>query len=278
MDSGGDDEQSFTLVQVEDLEQEVIRNQEEKQREKLTAAIQKKQAKVQLTSKAKDKKGVKSGVPIEPPASEVPMDAPIETKREKLIRIGKINYFDEENADLADFGEEGQGLELTHSDAEIDQEAYDDADLQMYLNRKTKWARKRFMRRKGDGIEPTEAELQSEEFARSDNDLSLFNDFKLPFDIRSSLFEYQKACVRWLWELFNQEVGGVLGDEMGLGKTVQIISFLAGLAFSKKLKGPILVVVPATYLTILKVRVLQQWVKEFHKWWPPMRYLLCSYA
>lgn len=57
---------------------------------------------------------------------------------------------------------------------------------------------------------------------------------------------------------------------MGLGKTIQMIAFLAGLGFSKKLKGPILIVCPAT--------ILKQWVKgtpslilEFHKWWPPFR-------
>ena len=54
-----------------------------------------------------------------------------------------------------------------------------------------------------------------------------------------------------------------LGDEMGLGKTIQIISFLAGLHYSKKLNKPIIVVAPAT--------VLRQWVNEFHRWWPPLR-------
>jgi DNA excision repair protein ERCC-6 len=50
---------------------------------------------------------------------------------------------------------------------------------------------------------------------------------------------------------------------MGLGKTIQVISFLAGLGLSMKLKGPVLIVCPAT--------VLRQWVQEFHKWWPPFR-------
>jgi DNA excision repair protein ERCC-6 len=50
---------------------------------------------------------------------------------------------------------------------------------------------------------------------------------------------------------------------MGLGKTVQVISFLAGLHYSKKVTKPIIVVCPAT--------VMQQWVNEFHRWWPPLR-------
>lgn len=89
------------------------------------------------------------------------------------------------------------------------------------------------------------------------------NGYRIPGDIYPSLFDYQKTCVQWLWELHQQNVGGIIGDEMGLGKTIQIISFLAGLHYSGKLTKPILVVTPAT--------VLKQWVNEFHKWWPPLR-------
>lgn len=48
-----------------------------------------------------------------------------------------------------------------------------------------------------------------------------------------SIFRYQQTGVRWMWELHCQQAGGILGDEMGLGKTIQIISFLAGLSYSK---------------------------------------------
>ena len=43
---------------------------------------------------------------------------------------------------------------------------------------------------------------------------------------------FQKTGVSWLWELHQQQAGGIVGDEMGLGKTIQMISFLAGLATS----------------------------------------------
>jgi len=89
------------------------------------------------------------------------------------------------------------------------------------------------------------------------------NGYKLPGDIYPSLFDYQKTGVQWLHELYTQQVGGIVGDEMGLGKTIQIISFLAGLHYSKKLDKPIIVVCPAT--------VMKQWVNEFHRWWPPFR-------
>jgi DNA excision repair protein ERCC-6 len=94
-------------------------------------------------------------------------------------------------------------------------------------------------------------------------DTEFNNGYKIPGDIYPLLFDYQKTGVQWLWELYTQQVGGIIGDEMGLGKTVQIIAFLAGLHYSKKLTGPIIVVCPAT--------VMKQWVNEFHRWWPPFR-------
>ena len=87
--------------------------------------------------------------------------------------------------------------------------------------------------------------------------------FRMPGDVYPSLFDYQKTGVQWLWELYQQRVGGIVGDEMGLGKTIQIISFLAGLHHSNKYPGPIIVVCPAT--------VMKQWVNEFHAWWPAFR-------
>ncbi|KAI9709692.1 MAG: hypothetical protein M1820_003094 [Bogoriella megaspora] len=94
-------------------------------------------------------------------------------------------------------------------------------------------------------------------------DAEMEGDFRIPGDIYPSLFDYQKTGVQWLWELYSQQVGGIIGDEMGLGKTIQVISFLAGLHYSKKLTKPIIIVCPAT--------VMKQWVNEFHRWWPPLR-------
>ncbi|KAM0800026.1 DNA repair protein-like protein Rhp26/Rad26 [Usnea florida] len=94
-------------------------------------------------------------------------------------------------------------------------------------------------------------------------DTEFEGSYRIPGDIYPSLFDYQKTGVQWLWELYSQRVGGIVGDEMGLGKTIQIIAFLAGLHYSKKITKPIIVVAPAT--------VMKQWVNEFHTWWPPFR-------
>ena len=96
---------------------------------------------------------------------------------------------------------------------------------------------------------------------RADTDLG--SGYRIPGDIYPSLFDYQKTGVQWLWELYSQQVGGIIGDEMGLGKTIQAIAFLAGLHYSKKITKPIIVVAPGT--------VMKQWVNEFHTWWPPFR-------
>lgn len=85
----------------------------------------------------------------------------------------------------------------------------------------------------------------------------------IPSSLWEQLYSYQHGGVRWLWDLHNQAVGGVLGDEMGLGKTLQIITFLAGLHSSGILKSAALICVPATLLT--------HWIGEFHRWYPPMR-------
>lgn len=95
------------------------------------------------------------------------------------------------------------------------------------------------------------------------SDTEFNGGYRIPGDIFPSLFNYQKTGVQWLWELYSQQVGGIVGDEMGLGKTIQIISFLAGLHYSKKLTRPVIIVAPAT--------VMKQWVNEFHTWWPPFR-------
>lgn len=97
------------------------------------------------------------------------------------------------------------------------------------------------------------------------------NDFKVPHKIWSQLYPYQQACVKWLWQLHQACVGGIIGDEMGLGKTIQVIAFLAGLKCSKvdnfretfKTLGPTIIICPAT--------VMHQWVAEIHKWFPPLR-------
>ncbi|KIW20257.1 hypothetical protein PV08_00832 [Exophiala spinifera] len=150
----------------------------------------------------------------------------------------------------------------------------DDGNEAVYRSRVKKWALRRRRARKHvlgaeaneitedddpDTITKEEAHLPHPEIP----DTVFDQGYKLPGDIYPSLFDYQKTGVQWLYELYTQQVGGIIGDEMGLGKTIQVISFLAGLHYSNKLTKPVIVVCPAT--------VMKQWVNEFHRWWPPFR-------
>lgn len=156
-------------------------------------------------------------------------------------------------------------------DEKIDFSKIDDGDESAYQRRLSDWverrsrARQQKQERDGQPADASEDTGEREWYKPSPDqpDHHFENGLKLPGDIYPSLFDYQKTGVQWLAELYSQGVGGIVGDEMGLGKTIQLISFVAALHYSKKLTRPVLIVAPAT--------VLQQWVSEFHRWWPPLR-------
>ncbi|KAI5950222.1 rhp26 [Candida theae] len=164
---------------------------------------------------------------------------------------------EEEMADQKD-DEEEEIEEESVEDEEI--RNIDDGNESYYKKRLSNWVKKRSSLRKVDDSTDNKEWFKPHPTIP---DSKLNESFKLPGDIYPSLFDYQKTCVQWLWELYSQKTGGIIGDEMGLGKTIQIISFLAGLHYSGLLDKPVLVVVPAT--------VMNQWVNEFHRWWPPLR-------
>ncbi|KAM3606079.1 uncharacterized protein V6R79_010359 [Siganus canaliculatus] len=146
-----------------------------------------------------------------------------------------------------------------------DKKCKDDGDVEYYRQRIRRWKRQRLRER--------EERREIGEEVSDDSDEEFDEGFKMPGLLWKKLFKYQQTGVRWMWELHCQQAGGILGDEMGLGKTIQVISFLAGLSYSKLRTrgsnyryaglGPTVIVCPAT--------VMHQWVKEFHTWWPPFR-------
>ncbi|KAI5285389.1 hypothetical protein KEM54_000613, partial [Ascosphaera aggregata] len=156
----------------------------------------------------------------------------------------------------------------------------DDGDERIYTQRVETWTRKRSEARERAlrAAEQPQSEhvsvpqdLTDSEAAQAEwllphpntADSTLDGGLLIPGDIHPYLFDYQKTGVQWLWELYQQKVGGIIGDEMGLGKTIQVIAFLASLHHSAKLNDPVIVVCPPT--------VMKQWVNEFHQWWPPLR-------
>lgn len=94
---------------------------------------------------------------------------------------------------------------------------------------------------------------------------------QVPASINSRLLEHQREGVKFLFNLYKNNHGGILGDDMGLGKTIQAIAFLAGV-FGKdsdpdltspqgnqvEKKGPVLIISPSS--------VILNWESEFSKW------------
>ncbi len=114
-------------------------------------------------------------------------------------------------------------------------ETIDDGDRDLYIQRLQAW---QDSRTKSD----TDLDSKYEE---------LDGGLRVPLRIWKNLYHYQKVAVQWMWELHQQDVGGILGDEMGLGKTIQLCAFLASLSYSaKKMRqcrlGPVLIVCPTT--------------------------------
>ncbi|KAI9343810.1 SNF2 family N-terminal domain-containing protein [Pilaira anomala] len=194
----------------------------------------------------------------------------------------KVSSSDEEDDEYKDDEEEEEEEEeestLLDSDDEFDlsdkkkrsvkklDEIYDDDGSETnYQKRLNDWIQQRQIMR--NQVTHSDNDLEEEIFKAHPNfkDIEFDNGLRVPGELWDCLFDYQKTCVQWLWELHCQKVGGILGDEMGLGKTIQVIAFLSSLYYSKILGPgqPSIIVCPAT--------VMKQWVQEFHKWWPPLR-------
>ena len=77
-------------------------------------------------------------------------------------------------------------------------------------------------------------------------------------DGNSSLKEYQKEGVNWLFYCWTNRINNILADEMGLGKTIQTIALLNHLFTELNLAGPYLILCPLT--------LLANWKSEFEKW------------
>ncbi len=90
-----------------------------------------------------------------------------------------------------------------------------------------------------------------------DNMYYLPEGFCLPSETYDNLFPHQRIGIQWLYSIYRENKGGVLGDDMGLGKTVQICAYLKGLFDSDQIKK-VIIVVPAT--------MKSYWHAELSKW------------
>ena len=74
---------------------------------------------------------------------------------------------------------------------------------------------------------------------------------------------YQLTGLNWLIQLRKHSTNGILADEMGLGKTVQAIAMLVYLMEKENVRGPHLIVIPAS--------TKDNWAREFNRWAPGLR-------
>eukprot|EP00249_Psilotum_nudum_P023073 c28741_g1_i1 orf=351-3611(-) len=94
---------------------------------------------------------------------------------------------------------------------------------------------------------------------------------QVPASINSRLLEHQREGIRFLYKLYRENRGGVLGDDMGLGKTIQTIAFLAAILqksdFEHGLDGHIMKAIPQNpVLIICPTSVIRNWDHEFQAW------------
>ncbi|KAL1876784.1 DNA repair protein rhp26 [Paecilomyces lecythidis] len=212
-----------------------------------------------------------AGEQLDVPASD-------EDESADYVDVGETEALSEEDGEYVSEEVERPGRKRKQpvSDETEDLRGVDDGNEKIYQSRLQKWVQRRSAARKraidsGRTMIP-ETDDEERNFSQQDEwfmphptvpDAEFDGGYRIPGDIYPYLFDYQKTGVQWLWELYQQQVGGIIGDEMGLGKTIQVIAFLAGLHHSNKLTKPVIVVCPAT--------VMKQWVNEFHRWWPPFR-------
>ena len=86
-----------------------------------------------------------------------------------------------------------------------------------------------------------------------------------PKGLTITLRDYQKFGLNWLMFLREFHFGGILADDMGLGKTIQTLSLLLKLKEQRKLKKPILLIVPTS--------LLGNWKAEIEKFAPALKYI-----
>lgn len=105
-----------------------------------------------------------------------------------------------------------------------------------------------------------EAAEKQKEIVNEYGTVEVENIEEQPKILKAQLKEYQFKGLKWLANLYNQGLNGILADDMGLGKTVQSISLLAYLYESKNLTGPFLVVTPTS--------TLPNWASELERFLP----------
>ncbi len=87
-----------------------------------------------------------------------------------------------------------------------------------------------------------------------------------PAGLQATLRHYQIEGLSWLQHLGQHRLGGVLADDMGLGKTLQTLAHIQLEKEARRLRQPVLVVVPTS--------LLHNWQAEAERFTPDLRVLV----
>ena len=89
-------------------------------------------------------------------------------------------------------------------------------------------------------------------------------ELSIPKGLNADLRSYQMEGVKWMYRLYEAELGGILADDMGLGKTIQVLAYL--LAIKEHNNHPLsaLIVVPTSLLV--------NWQEECGKFTPGLNF------
>lgn len=188
------------------------------------------------------------------------------------------------------------------TDATADAVQFEDDILGLIARHKSAIAN-RAPPRVNDVKKEKDASESPEDSAEEAKDLVLSENGKLPVvrvpaTLSAKLFDYQREGIRFLYNLYISNRGGILADDMGLGKTIQTICFVlaikagqaANLSFfnhaysshssssstssvngedslDKEAIGKLFApVAPLPVLIIAPASLLQHWHREFYQW------------
>jgi DNA excision repair protein ERCC-6 len=196
-------------------------------------------------------------------SEQIEEEAVDEAELEDLEKYEDKDEFAQEESEL-DFDEEDQPKKKRKTpkvEAKTEEETFDDGDEKRYQSRLSAFLDSRQVEYT---IDDDLMQLTKDTISNHEQ-VELTKGYSMPKNMHDQLFDYQKTGVRWLYELYKQGAGGIIGDEMGLGKTIQAVAFLAALDHVGEFK-PSIIITPAT--------VMRQWVREFHDWWPAFRVVI----
>jgi DNA excision repair protein ERCC-6 len=142
----------------------------------------------------------------------IPIPGPRTPHRKKLKR----NHVPDSDFESGVSGTSSNEESEADEPDDVEEEA-DDGNEISYRERLLTWSKNNYEARTGhsppqDGTFEAEKELCQPGTA---NAIQICKNLYLPSSLSNSLFRYQITCIKWLWELHQQKVGGIIGDEMG---------------------------------------------------------------